>query len=48
MAAILTALAFAVVIALLLSRGAGIALTDQTSLTDIVDSLLPQIGRAHV
>ena len=42
MAIVLTALAFTVVIALLLSRGAGIALTDQTSLTDIIDSLLPQ------
>jgi len=42
MSAFLTALAFAVAIALLLSRRAGTAASDQDQLTDVIDSLLPQ------
>jgi len=42
MTAILTALAFAIVIALLWSRGAGSADTGEEKLTASIDSLLPQ------
>ena len=42
MTAILTALAFALVFALLLSRSAGSAVADQDHLAEVIDSLLPQ------
>jgi len=42
MSALLTALAFAVAIALLLSRGTGTRPADQDHLTDLIDALLPQ------
>ncbi|MGH8120236.1 MAG: electron transport complex subunit RsxB [Gammaproteobacteria bacterium] len=42
MSALLTALALAVAIALLLSRGAGTTVSAQEFLTDTIDSLLPQ------
>ena len=42
MTAVLTALAFAVLIALLLSRDAGNAIADQDDLIEVIDALLPQ------
>lgn len=42
MTAVLTALAFAIVIALLLSRGAGNVMASEEDLTETIDSLLPQ------